>query len=72
MSKKKKMVATPMPIAPPEKNYEAQARYIKDAFFEGWNNYATPANAYNTPGSAWEESRAKVIHDHILAIGSEP
>lgn len=38
---------------------------IKDAFFEGWDSYASPASAYNTPGEAWEESEAKQVYDSL-------
>lgn len=38
---------------------------IKDAFFEGWGSYATPASSYNTPDEAWEESETKQVYDSL-------
>ena len=43
------------------------AEQIKDAFFEGWNSYATPASAYNSDVEAWEESDAKLTYDNLVS-----
>ena len=42
------------------------ARLIREAFDEGYHSYVTPACAYNTVESAWDESQAKQIHDNLL------
>ena len=42
------------------------AEDIKDAFFEGWNSYSTPASAYNSDSEAWEESDAKLTYDRLV------
>lgn len=42
---------------------------IKEAFFEGWHSYATPAAAYNSPEEAWEESEVKNIYDALKLTG---
>ena len=47
-------------------NNEDIAKEIKDAFFEGWNSYATPAAAYNSDVEAWEESDAKLTYDKLV------
>ena len=40
-----------------------KAKALKNAFFEGYESYSTPCNAYNTVEEAWEESEAKEIYD---------
>jgi hypothetical protein len=52
-----------------EKFYMAKCIY--DAFVEGYNSYATPANAYNTVGQAWEESTAKSRHTELVREANE-
>lgn len=47
-----------------EKLYMAKSIY--DSFVEGYNSYASPANAYNTVSEAWEESSAKVLRDKLV------
>lgn len=44
----------------------AMAKAIYDAFVEGYNSYASPANAYNTVSEAWEESSAKIRRDQLV------
>lgn len=43
------------------------AALIKEAFEEGYYSYSTPASAYNTVESAWEESSAKVHYDYLMS-----
>jgi len=45
---------------------EEICRLMKEAFFEGYSSFATPACAYNTVEEAWEESDAKKVHDSLL------
>ncbi len=40
---------------------------IKNAFYEGFNSYSTPCNAYNTVDDAWEKSDAKQIFDSLIS-----
>ena len=44
----------------------SMALAIKEAFEEGYNSYATPANAFNTVSEAWNESGAKHSYDSIM------
>lgn len=43
---------------------------IKDAFFEGFGSYATPAAAYNSEEEVWEESEAKKVYDTLKELWS--
>lgn len=45
---------------------------LKEAFYEGWNSYSTPASAYNSAEEAWEESEAKKFYDsEMLKLSKE-
>jgi hypothetical protein len=47
-------------------NNEDWAEALKNAFFEGYSSYATPASSYNTVEEAWEESTTKHFYDSLL------
>lgn len=38
---------------------------IKEAFYEGFGSYESPAAAYNSEWEAWQESEAKKIYDKL-------
>lgn len=39
---------------------------LKEAFEDGYHNYASPCSAYNTCASAWDESETKPLYDRLL------
>lgn len=44
------------------------AKALKEAFFEGFDAYASPAAPYNSVEEAWEESESKRVYDSLMAV----
>lgn len=57
--------ANAVPELKPLKTVSEVAEALKEAFFEGFDSYATQAAPYNSPEEAWEESDAKRVYDSL-------
>lgn len=55
------------PVRKPITTFVGAAEALKEAFFEGFDSYATQAAPYNSPEEAWEESEAKRAYDSLMA-----
>ena len=45
------------------------AKIIKEAFFEGFDSYASPCVPYSLPDDEWEDSEAKRVYDELMKNG---